>query len=311
MSIVLEPVLAPAPVAATPALASTSTKWRPRVVPTAWFTFIHLTPVLAIFAGVSVTAVALAVLMYFARMFAVAGGYHRLFSHRSYQTSRPFAFLLGAFGCTALQKGPLWWSSVHRLHHAASDTPADAHSPIQRGFWYSHIGWILSESHTETDAKRVRDWSKFPEIVWLDRLHWVPPVLVALLFLFGGNALASAFPGLHTSGWQLLVWGMAISTLVLYHGTWSVNSVMHLWGKRRFDTGDHSRNNPFIAVITLGEGWHNNHHRFMASERQGFYPGELDIAHGILRFFAAIGLVKRLKTPPESILEEGRRRRVQ
>lgn len=278
-----------------------------RLFPTAWFAGIHIACFAAFFVGISWTAVAVCVGLYIVRMFAITAGYHRYFSHRAYDTSRPFAFLLGSVGATAFQKGPIWWASVHRLHHRASDGPEDAHSPLKRGFWWAHVGWILASTHSDTDEERVRDWMRLPEIRLLDRFHWVPPVLLGALLFFGGNALAAAYPSLHTSGAQLLVWGMAISTVLVYHGSWCVNSALHLWGKRRFATPDQSRNNGWVALFTFGEGWHNNHHRWPASERQGFYPGEHDFSHAVLKALSWVRLVWNLKTPPPEILEEGRR----
>ena len=302
----LAPAAAPAAPAAAPVPGRASAGYR--AFSTSWFVLIHIVPFVALaWVGVSVAAVVLAFLMYVLRMLAVTTGYHRLFSHRSYETSRAYAFLVAAAACTAIQKGPLWWASVHRLHHKASDTPEDAHSPVQRGFWWAHMGWICSPAHSTTEWSRVQDWAKFPEIVWLDRWHFVPPILLGAVIFFGGGALAAAFPGLHTSGAQLLVWGMGVSTVVLYHGTWCVNSVLHVWGSKRFKTGDESRNNRFVAWITMGEGWHNNHHRYQASERQGFYPGEIDLGHVFLSMLAKLRVVRRLKVPPESVLEEGRR----
>ena len=279
---------------------------RPRFFSTAWFAFIHLTALGVIWVGASWTAVLVCVGLYFVRMFAIVAGYHRHFSHRSYETSRVFRFLIGLVGTTAIQKGPLWWASVHRHHHRFSDLPEDAHSPLQRGFWFAHIGWILVPDFDKVDWDRIRDLSKYPEIRLLDRIHWLAPILLTFGTFFFGEWLASAHPSLGTSGLQLLVWGMGISTTLVYHGSWSVNSLLHLWGGRRFKTSDTSRNNALVALYTLGEGWHNNHHRYMNSERQGFYWWQIDIAHMMLRTLSFVGLVWDLKVPPRAILDEGR-----
>lgn len=276
-----------------------------RVFPTAWFLGIHLACAAVIWVGVSPIALAVCAGLYVVRMFAITAGYHRLFSHRSYDTSRPFAFLLGALGATAIQKGPIWWASVHRHHHRSSDGPDDAHSPLKRGFWWAHVGWILASDHSHTEEARVRDWTRLPEIRWLDRFHWVFPVTLAAAVYAVGEWAAAAHPGLGTSGAQLLVWGMVVSTVLVYHGSWCVNSALHLWGWRRFETHDQSRNNGWVALFTFGEGWHNNHHRWPASERQGFYPGELDLSHLVLKGLSWLGLVRNLKTPPPEVLAEG------
>ncbi|MFQ6674277.1 MAG: acyl-CoA desaturase, partial [Fidelibacterota bacterium] len=240
------------------------------------------------------------------RMFAITGGFHRYFSHRSYKTSRSFQFILAFVGVAATQKGPLWWAANHRQHHRYSDTNNDVHSPIVSGFWWSHVGWILSRKHVSTNMNAVRDLARYPELRFLNRHHWVPPTVLAV-GLFGiGAWVAALFPELHTSGSQLLIWGFFISTVMLYHCTFSVNSLAHLVGSRRFATNDKSRNNLWIALITLGEGWHNNHHRYPGSERQGFYWWEIDITHGILKMLSWVGLVWDLREPPSEIYHEAK-----
>jgi stearoyl-CoA desaturase (delta-9 desaturase) len=271
-----------------------------------YFGGLHLACFAAIWTGVSWTAAAVCVGFYLMRMVAITAGYHRHFAHRSYSTSRAFRFVLGALGTLALQKGPLWWASTHRNHHRNADQADDVHSPRYHGFWWSHFGWVLAARNSETDVARVRDLARYPELRWLDRLHFVLPLAVAgLLFLLGAR-LAASHPGLGTTGLQMLVWGFGISTVLLYHGTWSVNSVVHMWGRRRFETNDDSRNNVWVALATCGEGWHNNHHRFPASERQGFYRWEIDVTHGVLSALSRLGLVWDLRRPPAALLEEGR-----
>ncbi len=272
------------------------------------FIGIHVVSLGAFWTGVSATAIAVCLFLYFARMFAVTAGYHRYFSHRSYKTSRWFQFVLAVWGASAVQNGPLWWAAQHRHHHRYSDTEEDVHSPVTGGFWWAHCGWILSKKFNKYDDKSVHDLVKFPELVLLQRFHLVAPLTLGAVLYAIGSYLESAAPGLHTSGPQLLIWGGFVSTVLLYHGVFTINSLAHVFGSRRFDTPDDSRNNWFLALITLGEGWHNNHHRCLSSERQGFYWWEIDIAHYILKMFSWVGLVWDLKTPPKKIYDEAEQR---
>lgn len=295
-----EPATTPS---STPALDK-----RLRPFPIAWFAGMHLACFLAIWTGVSATAVIVAVALYYLRMFALSAGFHRLLAHRSYEATAAFRAAIAFLGTTAMQKGPLWWASVHRHHHRTSDTPEDAHSPVAHGFWWSHMGWILSPAHTDTDLSRVPDLVKHRSLRWLDSHPWAPPLLLAGLVYGLGAWLGAAFPHLNTSGPQLLVWGVVISTVALYHGTWTVNSVVHLWGTRPYRTNDFSRNNGLVALWTCGEGWHNNHHRFPASERQGFRWWQFDLSHMALKVCSWFGLVRKLRAPTAAILEEGYKR---
>lgn len=270
------------------------------------FWLVHLSCIMVIWSGTSVIAVTVCFFLYVVRMFAITGGYHRYFSHRSYQTSRVFQFLLAFLGATSAQKGPIWWASHHRHHHKHSDTPEDLHSPIVFGIYYAHVGWVLSSQFVEPRLELVKDLSSFPELRWLDKYYIVPPVLLAVGLYFLGVFLGASYPALHTSGFQMLTWGFFVSTVLLYHGTFCINSFTHLIGKKRFKTTDESRNNLVLALITLGEGWHNNHHRYPGSERQGFYWWEIDITHYILTGLSWLGLVWDLRTPPERIYEEAK-----
>jgi stearoyl-CoA desaturase (delta-9 desaturase) len=236
-------------------------------------------------------------------MFAITGIYHRYFSHRSYQTSRVMQFLFAFLGCTAAQKGPIWWASHHRHHHRHSDTEEDIHSPIVQGIYFAHVGWVLSSQFVEPRLDLVKDLTKYPELRMLEKYNVVPAILLAVATFFLGVWLQAAYPQLGTSGPQMLVWGFFISTVLLYHGTFCINSFTHLIGKRRFPSNDHSRNNLFLALITLGEGWHNNHHYYPGSERQGFYWWEIDISHYILTAMSWVGLVWDLRTPPARVYE--------
>lgn len=268
------------------------------------FVLIHLA-VLAIFwVGASWTALAVCLLLYVVRMFAITGGYHRYFSHRSFDTSRLFQFILAFVGATSAQKGPLWWASHHRHHHRHSDTEEDIHSPGLRGFWWAHVGWVLSDKYLKADMNSVKDLFRYPELRLLDRLHLLAPLSLAVALYLAGIWIEIAYPQLHTSGPQLFVWGFVVSTVMLYHGTFLINSLTHIWGTRRFQTSDDSRNNLILALITLGEGWHNNHHRYPGSERQGFYWWEIDISHYILKVLSWFGLVWNLRAPPERIYAE-------
>ena len=254
------------------------------------FWLVHVTCLAALFTGVTWSALAVCLALFWLRMFGVTAGYHRYFSHRSFKTSRLFQFLLAVIGTLAVQKGVLWWSANHRNHHKYSDQEGDLHSPVQRGFWWAHVGWILAPDYEATDLGRIPDMAKYPELRWLDRHYLVPPVTLAvLLYLIGGAT------------W--LVWGFFVSTTLLWHATFTINSLAHVWGSRRYDTGDESRNNLWLALLTMGEGWHNNHHRYMNSVRQGFFWWEIDLSYYVLVALSWCGLVWDLHQPPCKLLE--------
>jgi stearoyl-CoA desaturase (delta-9 desaturase) len=262
------------------------------------FVILHLGCLGIVWVGWSWTAVVAAIGLYLVRMFAITGIYHRYFSHRTYRTTRWFQFALAILGASATQRGPLWWAANHRNHHRESDKPNDVHSPVQRGFWWSHAGWVMSNKHFLTDYRRIQDFARFPELVWLNRYDVVIPTsLVALLYLFG-SALHHVAPSLGVTGGQLVIWGFFISTTLLFHGTCTINSLSHLFGRRRYETGDQSRNNFWLALITLGEGWHNNHHMYMSATRQGFYWWEIDVTYYALKFLSWTGLIWDLKPVP-------------
>ena len=231
----------------------------------------------------------LALGLYYARMFFVTAGYHRYFSHRSFKTGRAFQFILAFMAMTSSQKGVLWWAAHHRHHHRYSDTEEDLHSPTLRGFWWSHVGWILSDRYDKTQVDLIRDFYKYPELRWLNRYFLVPPVaLAAVLFLAGGLGA--------------LIWGFFISTVMLWHGSFTVNSLAHVFGRRRYPTTDTSKNSFLLALLTLGEGWHNNHHHFMASARQGFFWWEIDGTYYLLKALSWVGIVWDLRQPPAAVL---------
>lgn len=270
------------------------------------FWTVHACCIFVLWVGVSPIAVAVCLALYVIRMFAITGGYHRYFSHRSYKTSRVFQFLLALLGTSSAQKGPIWWASHHRHHHKHSDTPEDIHSPIVQGIYYAHVGWILSSQFLQPRLELVRDLLAFPEIRLLERFNMLPPVLLGVATFFLGVWLEAAYPSLGTNGWQMLIWGFFVSTVLLYHGTFCINSFTHLIGKKRFKTTDESRNNLVLALITLGEGWHNNHHRYPGAEPQGMYWWEIDISHYILKVLSWFGLVWDLRRHPERLYEEAR-----
>jgi stearoyl-CoA desaturase (Delta-9 desaturase) len=255
------------------------------------FLAFHLIPLAIVWTGVSARAAVLAAVLYFGRMFFITAGYHRYFSHRSYRLPRWAQFLMALGGTTALQKGPLWWAAHHRDHHKYSDTDQDIHSPI-KGFWWSHVGWILCDKYSATDFDRIRDFAKYPELRWLNRHDWVGWV---------GLAIAS----FAVAGWSGLVVGFGVSTVLVWHGTFLVNSLAHVMGRRRFVTSDTSRNSLLIALLTNGEGWHNNHHHYQASARQGFRWYEWDPSYYALWVLSKVRIVRDLKQPTPAILAKG------
>ncbi|MDL2718644.1 MAG: fatty acid desaturase [Acidobacteriota bacterium] len=263
---------------------------RPSAV--AGFLLVHAAAIAGVaLVGFSWTGVALCVASYYLRMFAITAGFHRYFSHRAYRLARVPQFLMAFLGQTSAQKGVLWWASNHRHHHKYSDRPEDIHSPVQNGFWWSHIGWILSGLYDETDYTRIPDLAKFPELRWLDRNQYAATMVyaVALFFAFG---------------WTGLIYGYFLSTVLLWHGTFTINSVMHLFGRRVFPTADQSRNSMIFALVTMGEGWHNNHHYYPSSAAQGFTWWQVDMSFSLLWLGEKIGLVKGLRRAPSPAVTE-------
>jgi stearoyl-CoA desaturase (delta-9 desaturase) len=252
-----------------------------------FFVLMHLAVLFAFVVPFSLKILGLAAFGYVLRMWAITAGYHRYFSHRSYKTSRAFQFVLGFLGTTAMQNGPLWWASWHRRHHKYSDTPLDAHSPRFEGFWHSHVGWFLDGSHDRPDLCNVKDLARYPELRFLERHKWLPIIAYAVMCFAVGGAAG-------------LVWGFVISTIAVLHATALINSLAHVWGSRRFDTKDDSRNNALLAVITFGEGWHNNHHHQMNAARQGIRWWEIDMTYYSLRILAAMGVVWEIRKRREA-----------
>ncbi|MCM2336243.1 MAG: acyl-CoA desaturase [Pseudomonas sp.] len=262
------------------------------------FIAMHLACLAVFWVGVSPVAVAVAVALYAVRMFAITGFYHRYFSHRTFRTSRPVQFIAAVVGAACVQRGPLWWAAHHRDHHRHADTDLDPHSPSVHGFLWSHVGWFLTPRGFRTHWERIPDLAKYPELRWIDRFDLVVPVALAAALFGLGALLERVAPQLGTSAGQMLVWGFFISTTVLFHATVTINSLAHRFGKRRFETRDDSRNNLWLALITFGEGWHNNHHFFPGSARQGFRWWEIDLTYYGLRLMALFGLVRDLKPVP-------------
>jgi stearoyl-CoA desaturase (delta-9 desaturase) len=275
--------------------AAAPSTWASRLrtvrVTTVLLTAVHVTAAIGAVKYWSWAGLALAIFVYFVRMFVVTAAYHRYFAHRSFKTSRVFQFILAVAAQTSAQKGVIWWASHHRWHHKHSDTVKDIHSAKRRGFWYSHVGWILGDEWSDTDPAQVSDLMRFPELRFLDRdiVSILPTIALALAFLLIGG-----MPG--------LIWGFMVSSVLLWHGSFSINSLSHLFGKRRYETDDDSRNNWLLAIITTGEGWHNNHHHYQSSANQGFHWWQIDVTFYLLRLMASVGLVWDLRRPPAEVI---------
>jgi stearoyl-CoA desaturase (Delta-9 desaturase) len=259
-------------------------------VSNALFVVLHLSLVFVFLVPLSWPIALLALGGYALRMWAVTAGYHRYFAHRAYKTSRVFQFVLALLGSTTMQNGPIWWASVHRRHHKFSDAPGDPHSPVDRGVFYAHIGWVFDRTVPRPrDESNVRDLLRYPELRWIDRHDWLPLAGFGVVCFAAGGV-----PG--------LVWGFVVGTLAVFHATLLINSLAHVWGTRPYATGDDSRNNALLALLTFGEGWHNNHHHYMSSARQGFAWWQVDISYYVLRILAALGVVWDVREPPASAI---------
>ncbi len=267
------------------------------------FIIVHLLPLAAIFTGATLFDWLVCAFLYFFRMFWITGGYHRYFAHKSYKTSRWFQFVIAFMAQTSAQKGALWWAGNHRHHHRHSDTPEDPHSMKLYGFWYSHVGWIVGPDYKDTDFKTMGDFVKYPELVWLNKYYLIPPFLLALSVMalggiVDGGGIAMMFSSV---GFSALFIGFFLSTIITYHGTFSINSIMHKFGNQRYTTGDESKNSIWLALLTLGEGWHNNHHYYEVASRQGFFWWEVDITYYGLKVLSWMGLIWDLKGVPDHI----------
>jgi len=266
------------------------------------FWVIHLMCLGIFWVGWSWTALGVAVALYGIRMFAITGWFHRYFAHRTFKTGRAVQFLFALIGNSSAQRGALHWAAHHRHHHRFSDLPEDAHSPRQHGFWISHMLWFSKGENSACRSRRLKDFSAFPELLFLDRFDFAAPMLLGSLLIALGMTLNWLLPGLHTNGPQMVIWGFFVSTVALYHGTFSINSLGHILGRKRFETGDDSKNSALLALITLGEGWHNNHHHFPNSVRQGFRWWEFDISYYLLWGMSKLGLIWDLKAVPKRLV---------
>ena len=258
------------------------------------FVLVHVACLAAIWTGITWTAFAICIILYWLRIFAIGAGYHRYFSHRAYATGRSFQLILAVLSQSSMQKSILWWAAKHRHHHLHSDTEEDVHSPRHKGFFYSHVGWIFARRHDATDLVKVADFTCFPELMWLHKYELVPPIVLAVICLALG-------------GWSGLVVGFFWSTVLVYHGTFCINSLAHVRGRKRYVTGDDSRNNWLLAFFTMGEGWHNNHHAYQSSARQGFRWWEIDCTFYLLRMLAWFRVIWDLKTPPRQVIRNEQR----
>ncbi|MCG8313667.1 MAG: acyl-CoA desaturase [Pseudomonadales bacterium] len=268
------------------------------------FIIMHLLCLIALIIETSTFAILFCLGFFWLRMFAITAFYHRYFSHRSFKTNRSWQFLFAVLGNMSAQRGPLWWAAHHRHHHQHSDQKLDLHSPVQRSFWWSHLGWFTCDASFKTNYARIRDFEQFPELRFINRYDMLVPLLTMMGIYSLGELLRIFAPTLNTNGIQLLVWGFFISTTLLFHSTVTINSLAHCWGSRRFTTKDNSRNNFILALLTLGEGWHNNHHRWPRSAKQGFYWWEIDITYYVLRIMAAFGIIHSLSPVPSKIYKE-------
>ncbi|MGH8530998.1 MAG: acyl-CoA desaturase [Nevskiales bacterium] len=257
------------------------------------FILFHVAALGVFWTGFTTQAVVMCAVLYVVRVFGITGGYHRLLSHRSYKAGRVTQFLIVLCGAMAMQRGPLWWAAKHREHHRDSDTPADAHSPRHYGFWGAHMGWVFRQ-RMNADMSLIQDFAKYPELRWLDRNKYLPGILLGVVcFLIGG--------------WSGLFVGFVLSTVLVYHATFMINSLAHVFGKQRYLTGDDSRNNWLLAIIAMGEGWHNNHHYYPGSARNGFFWYEYDVTYYLIKLLEKCGLVWDVQTPPESVLKSEKR----
>jgi stearoyl-CoA desaturase (delta-9 desaturase) len=300
MSDAFAPALTPAaavfhptvPTLEAPRLARLS---RPRLTPAEWlacapFLVVHAVALVgAILWPPTLGLVALALGVFYVRILGISLGYHRYFAHRTFRTSRAFQLVLALWSMLSAQRGVLWWAAHHRNHHRYSDDEGDIHSPARTGFFWSHVGWIISGRNDRTRLEVIRDMARFPELVWLDRHQYLPAIALGAALFFAG-------------GMPALVWGMLVSTVILWHATFSINSLAHVIGKRRYPTTDTSRNNVWLALLTGGEGWHNNHHYYCSSARLGFHWWQYDPVWWVIVGLERVGLVWDVLRVPDHVV---------
>ena len=268
------------------------------------FLSVHIGAIYALTISPSPFALFMVFLMYFIRMFGITAGFHRLFSHRSFKTNRAFQFFLAYAATCSAQMGPIWWASHHRHHHKYTEQIEDPHTPTLKGFFWAHVGWIMSPVNSPTKEEYVGDLMKYPELKWLDKYHYFAPFSLVILLYGLGEFMAVNYAQYNTNGMELVLWGFFVSTVLLYHATFMVNSVCHVFGHRTYDTKDGSVNNFLVAILTLGEGWHNNHHAFPNSEKQGHKWYQIDISHYILWSLSKIGVVWKIRDVPDDSIKE-------
>ncbi len=245
----------------------------------------HVGAIAALFMFNWKSLIVAAALYWMAICFGIGMGYHRLLTHRSYRVPKIVEYFLTVCATLALEGGPIFWVATHRIHHQKSDKEGDPHSPRDGGFW-AHAGWIIfgeaNHNNTKVMSRYAPDLAKDPFHVWINNYHWVPMVVAGLTLLFLG-------------GWPMVFWGIFARVVIGLHATWLVNSATHMWGKRRFMTRDDSRNNWWVALLTFGEGWHNNHHAHPTSARHGLAWYELDITWIHIRLLQWAGLAKSVQ----------------
>lgn len=285
---------------AVPKQAEESIDWT-RVIP---FIAMHLGCLAVFWVGFSPFALILALSLYGIRIFSIGAFYHRYFSHKSYETNRFWQFIFALLGMTAIQRGPLWWAAHHRHHHQHSDKPDDSHSMLQHGFWWSHMGWFLSKRHFHYPADKIKDFSKFPEICLLDRFDSVIAITYGALIYGFGVLCQYKWPHLNTSGLQCFIWGYCLSTICAHHVTFCINSLTHFFGKSVYPTKDGSKNHWLLALLTFGEGWHNNHHFYPISARQGFVWWQIDLTYYGLWLMEKLHIIRNLKRPPARVVAQ-------
>ena len=220
-------------------------------------------------------------------------GYHRLLSHRSFQVPKSLERFFATCGALSCQHGPIDWVGLHRHHHAFSDTEADHHNSRQ-GFWWSHMGWMFEPIPAMRTVPRLAgDLTKDPYYRWLNKYFLLLQIPLGLILLWLGSLSG-------INGWELVLWGIPLRLVLVYHVTWLVNSATHCWGDIAFKSGDNSRNNAWVAAVTFGEGWHNNHHAFPNSARQGLLHGQIDLTWEHIRLLKAFRLAKKIRLPATS-----------
>jgi stearoyl-CoA desaturase (delta-9 desaturase) len=259
----------------------------------------HLACLGVFLVGFSWPALWVAIAMYVIRGMGVTTGYHRLLAHRSYKTNRFIQFVVATAGGLAMQGGPLWWVAHHRAHHRDTDKEGDIHSPVTKGMWQSHMGWMMSNEAFHEQGSNSRDLFKYPELKFLQR-HYVWILVLQMLGLYAlGSLLSLWYPDTSINGLQCLVWGFFVSTVFLWHVTFSVNSVCHRWGSQDYDSNDASTNNWIIGILGFGEGWHNNHHFYPSSARHGLKWWQVDVTWILIRGLCLVGLASDPKIPKE------------